>query len=281
MKDLVLHEALTLLGVCPVPMLLLNDSGHIRACNKAFASLTGSNVETLTEPRQPDDLILPLLGDSTVLHWIMPDGVERWLAVEHHEIDDSPGNSVRFYIDITEQLRLRKERDALASELQGITLHDHEFVSLLSRYGLQTALEPLVARCRRYNSPLSVIALGIRSEPGSARNMVLRRITTLLRDQTRWADLVGCNEARDIILILQETSQDAALLLIDKLATHIERMNAGASCMAQACFGVTQCQKNDDAVSLLERAEDALQEAYRNDTGRSIAVQETAGFGRS
>jgi GGDEF domain-containing protein len=272
MKDLVLHEALTLLGVCPVPMLLLNDRGHIRACNKAFASLAGTSMETLTEPRQPDDLILPLLSDSTVLHWITPDGIERWLAVEQHEVEDSPGNSVRFYIDITEQLRLRKERDALASELRGTTLHDHEFISLLSRYGLQVALEPLVARCRRYNSPLTVVVLGVRSEPESARNMALRRITTLLRDQTRWADLVGCNEARDLVLILQETSQDAALQLIEKLTIHLGRMNADTGYRLTACYGITECQKNDDAESLLQRAEGALQEAFRNDTGRSIAV---------
>jgi GGDEF domain-containing protein len=272
MKDLVLHEALSLLGICPVPMLLLNDRGHIRACNKAFASLTGTSMETLTEPQQPDDLILPLLGDSTVLHWIMPDGTERWLAVENHEVEDSPGNSVRFFIDITEQLRLRKERDALASELRGITLHDHEFISLLSRYGLQVALEPLVARCRRYNSPLSVVTIGIRSDPESARDMALRHLTTLLRDQTRWADLVGCNKDRDFILVLQETSQDAALALIEKLAIHLERMNAGKGYRLKACFGITECQKNDDAESLLERAELALQEAFHNDTGRSIAV---------
>jgi GGDEF domain-containing protein len=272
MKDLVLHEALTLLGVCPMPMLLQDHKGHIRACNKAFACLSGASVEALTEARQPDDVILPLLGDSTVVHWIMPDGSERWLAVESFEVGDSPGNHVRFYIDITEQLRLRNERDALASELLKSALHDRQFTSMLSRHGLLVSLDPLVARSRRYNSPLTVVALGIRSEPQSAHAMALRHMATLLRDQTRWADLAGCNDAHDFILILQETTQDSALLLVDKLDLHIARMNAGAAFTLNAHYGVTECQKNDDAASLLERAEAALQEAHHNDSGRSIAI---------
>lgn len=272
MKDLVLHEALTLLSVCPMPMLLQESKGRIRACNKAFASLAGASVEALLAAQHPDDLILPLLGDSTVVRWIMPDGTERWLAVEAFDVEDTPDHRVRFYLDITEQLRLRNERDALAVELRKSALHDREFISMFSRHGLLVSLEPLVARSRRYHSPLSVIAIGVRTEPESARAMALRHMATLLRDQTRWADLVGCNHTRDFVMILQETSQDAALQLTGKLAMHIERMNASAAYQLTACFGVTECRKNDDAGSLLERAEAALQEARRNGSGPSIAV---------
>jgi GGDEF domain-containing protein len=272
MKDLVLHEALTLLAVCPMPMLLQDARGHIRACNKAFSRLAGLGMDGLTGSQQPDDLISPLLDDSTVVHWIMNDGSERWLAVEVHAVDDSPGSKVRFYIDITEQLRLRNERDALAAELRDSALHDSDFTSMLSRHGLLVSLKPLVARSRRYNSPLAVVALGVQSQPESARAMALRHMATLLRDQTRWADLVGCNQTRDFVLILQETSRDAAMLLVEKLATHIERMNATAAYRLTARYGVTECQKNDNAELLLERAESALAEAHRNDTGRSIAI---------
>ncbi len=272
MKDLVLHEALTLLSVCPMPLLLQEAGGRIRACNGAFASLAGTSVEALLGAQHPDDLILPLLGDSTVVNWIMPDGTERWLAVETFAVEGTPALRVRFYLDITEQLRLRNERDALAVELRKSALHDQEIISMRSRRGLLVSLEPLVASSRRYHSPLSVIAIGVRTIPESARVMAQRHMATLLRDQTRWADLVGCNEARDFIMILQETSQDAALQLTTKLATHIERMNSGAAYQLTACYGITDCRKNDDAGALLERAEAALQEAHRNESGVSIAV---------
>ena len=270
MNDLTLQEALQLLDLCPVPMVLSEQPGRIRACNPAFAELAGTRPEALAGAC--DDLIQPLLDESDVVQWIMPDGSERWLAVRHFEIDAPAGHSVRFYEDVTELLRLRRERDTLAAELRASAMRDGEFVSLLSRQGLLAALLPLVARSRRYDSPLSVVTLGIRTDPDSAQDVALRYMATLLRDQTRWADLVGCNEVRNFVLILQETGRDAALLLVDKLATHIERMNAGAAFRLTARYGITECRKNDNPESLLERAEGTLQEASRNGSGRAITL---------
>jgi GGDEF domain-containing protein len=268
MKNLALHEALQLLDSCPMPMVVCDTRGWIRACNRAFAELAGSRPDHLAGA--PDAMIQPLLGASDVLQWIMPDGSERWLAVRQLEIDAPAGDTVRYYVDVTEPLRLRRERDALAAQLRTSATHDGEFISLLSRQGLLAALIPLVARSRRYNSPLAVIALAVHSEPDSARDVALRHMASLLRDQTRWADVVGCNEARNFVLLLQESGRDAALQLVDKLSLHIERMNAGAAYRLSARYGITEYQKNDDADSLLERAESALQEAGRHESGRSI-----------
>jgi GGDEF domain-containing protein len=101
---------------------------------------------------------------------------------------------------------------------------------------------------------------------------ILTRIAHLLRDQTRWADLVGCNAGRDFILILQETTRDAAEQLVRKLAAHLERMNAGTDAPVQACYGITQCQQNDDEASILERAESALAQACSNPGGTAITI---------
>jgi GGDEF domain-containing protein len=272
MKDLALNEALTLLDSCPVAMLLQGSDGRIRACNRAFAALAGTSMENITGGIHPDDLIAPLLGNGTLINWITADGDERWLTVETVAIDDAAGSMARFYLDITEQLRLRKAYDALASELSEQIIHDAQLPSLLSRNGILVSLEPLVARSRRYNSPLSIVTMGISTEPESARDQALLRAVAVLKDQTRWADLVGCNSAQDFILILQETSQDAALLLVGKLDEQMERMSASSDNNLHACYGITQCQKNDSATELLERAEAALAEARINDSGRSIAI---------
>ena len=45
-------------------------------------------------------------------------------------------------------------------------------------------------------------------EKGPEHDATLHKLTFLLKDQTRWADLVGCNSARDFYLVLQETSGD-------------------------------------------------------------------------
>ena len=98
------------------------------------------------------------------------------------------------------------------------------------------------------------------------------QVSYLLKDQTRWADLVGCNHDGEFILILQETTQDSALLLVEKLTAHLKRISEDRGTPIGASYGITQCQKNDDAELILERAEGALAEARNNQSGTAIAV---------
>ena len=270
MKDISLETAQSLLQSCPIALLLVDDTNGIQDFNDAFAALLGEAAATLKGASQPDGLLAPLLGTGTVIHWVMPDGDERWLALESIAIDGKPGVNARFYQDVTAKLRLKKERDVLQAELKRQALNDEHIPSLLSRFGLEVSLGPLVSASRRYNSPLSLVCISIESDMD--RDKALTRISYLLKDQTRWADLVGCNSDRDFILILQETTRDSALQLVDKLLARIAEMNESAGSGIRACFGVTQCQRNDDAESMLERAEAALAEARQNDSGTAIAV---------
>ena len=270
MKDITLKQALTLLDISPLAMLLTGSDGRIRGCNQSFAILTGETTDNLAGQFPADGLLAPLLGQSTLINWIMPDGDTRWLVLETFEIDDEPGSSARFYFDVTEKLRLKQERDKLAQELQAQSLYDASLASLFSRHGILVSLRPLVARSRRYNSPLSVVTMRINTMANSAKSLI--RIAHLLRDQTRWADLVGCNAGHDFILILQETTRDAAKQLVQKLAAHLDRMNAEEDNPVHACYGITQCQKNDDEASVLERAESALAQACGSKNGTAILL---------
>jgi len=268
MKDISPNDASQLLDISPQPVMLLENTGAIRACNQAFRTLLSEDPDSAADITLDPDLLAPLLGTSTVVNWVMPSGDERWLAIEVIEL---PGIQARFYTDITEKLRLRHERDALQTELGEQTLYDLRNSSLLSRRGILISLAPLVARARRYNSPLSLITLSINTTADRLAD-ALSDMTALLRDQTRWADLVGCHTNDTFILVLQETTRDAALLLVEKLAAQVERMNANETQSITACYGITECQKNDDAESILERAEQALVEAGSNETGRAIAL---------
>ena len=269
MKDLSQSAAQSILQHCPTAMLLIADNGKIQAFNKAFAALVGEAATTLKDAPPADGLIAPLLGPGTVVNWIMPDGDERWLAVESSTIDAAPGLTVRFYQDVTEKLRLKKERDALQKALKQQAIKDEQLPGLLSRYGIEITLEPLVSRSRRYNTPLSLVCVSIDSSQD--RDKAITKISYLLKDQTRWADLVGCTSGHDFILVLQETTQAAALQLVDKLATRITHMNNSAESAIHACYGVTECQKNDDVESILERAEAALSKARQNDCRTAVA----------
>ena len=262
LNKLTLEQAIALLDASPLATLLLDADGSVHSYNAAFAALLGEAAEAPAR-----ELLAPLLGEGTVISWIMPDGDERWLAVETVSLEDC---TARFYQDVTERLRLKQERDSCSTELQKQSLHDATLTSLLNRHGILVSLEPLVARSRRYNSPLSVVAMGLDGTAASDKTRM--QVSYLLKDQTRWADLVGCNHDGEFILILQETSQDSALLLVDKLSAHLKRMSEEREVPVAACYGVTQCQKNDNADAILERAEGALAEARKNQSGTAIAV---------
>jgi diguanylate cyclase (GGDEF)-like protein len=270
LNKLSLGEATALLDSCPMALLLVNESGAVCGYNDAFAALLGDVATALldaTDDIRNNNLLAPLLDQGSIVNWITPDGDERWLAVEVTRLD---GFTARYYQDVTEKLRLRQERDICTAELKDQSLRDDRFTSLLNRRGILVSLEPLVARSRRYNSPLSVIAMSLQDD--AAHEQVLVKVCFLLKDQTRWADLVGFNADRDFILVLQETTQDAALLLVDKISDRLARMDTDGAGSITACYGVTACQKNDDAEEMLARAEAALAEARGNESGTAIAV---------
>ena len=272
LNSLTFEEAASLLDACPLAILLVDASGSIRAWNRAFADLTGVvSGAVVIEPEElrKEGLLEPLLGSGTLVNWIMPDGDERWLAVESRLLANSGGGTARFYVNVTEKLRLRKERDGLRAELKQRSLKDETLTSLMNRRGLLQSLEPLVARCRRYDSPLSIIAMGV--DVQQERPKLLVRISYLLRDQTRWADLLGCNDDYDFLLILQETTLDSALRLVEKLAARLKQVNTGASSPVSVYYGVTHCQHDDDAEALLERAEAALDDARKQQNGAVIS----------
>jgi len=271
MEDLSHSAALSLLQSNPIAMLLIDDNGKIQGFNNAFAALLGEAATTLQGASSADGLVTSLLGPGTVINWIMPDGDERWLTVETCTVDTAPGMTARFYQDVTEKLRLKKERDALQKKLKQQALRDERLPGLLSRYGIEVSLEPLVSRSRRYETPLSLVCISVDSSQD--RDKAVTRISYLLKDQTRWADLVGCTAGHDFILVLQETNQGSALQLVDKLATRITQMNNSAEHPIHACYGITECRKNDDAESMLERAETALTDARQSDSGTVIATQ--------
>lgn len=266
MKNISLEEAQALLDCCPVAMLLTGPDNIPRGHNRRFADLLGQDTDN---PNDIDTgLIAPLLGQGTLVNWVKPDGDERWLSIETVQVDN--GLVARFYEDVTEKLRLRRERDTLADTLRDQSLKDSRFGSLLSRHGAVVSLEALVARSRRYNSPLSLITMGVSTD--GDRDRMLTRIAFLLKDQTRWADLVGCTTEHDFILILQETTRDSALQLVDKLSAHLQRLNEESDDAVLACYGVTECQKNDNAETILGRAEEALAEARSSQGNTAIAI---------
>jgi diguanylate cyclase (GGDEF)-like protein len=269
MMDKILHgDAVALLEGCPHALLLIDRDGRLRGYNQAFINLLGGDEDMLRGDTNASRnmLLAPLLAASGRLRWVTSNGEERHLLIRTLE---TPGESLtiaHIYEDITDRVSLEKRLDQLAAQVQSLSLRDSTLTSLYNRRGTLLTLEHQVARSRRYESPLSLMMIGVATD--CDRPALLQRIAQLLRDQLRWADIVGCTQEHDFILVLQETSIAAGLKLADLLSDRISQIaDIDPDCRVSRWIGLCECRKNDTAETLLRRSEEALGEARRDQPG--------------
>jgi PleD family two-component response regulator len=96
----------------------------------------------------------------------------------------------------------------------------------------------------------------------------------LLKDQLRWADLIGCTDEQEFMLALPETPETAALQLTHKLKPLLGETSSTslAGMSIWSCFGIAGWRKSDNAPSLLQRASTALAQARNTESNESIAL---------
>jgi diguanylate cyclase (GGDEF)-like protein len=187
------------------------------------------------------------------------EGRAEWLRVSTVRLSEHPvsGHRVALFEDVTQTERFRRQVDRLQQALHGQVSTD-EATGLLNRRGVLHQLEAQVSRSRRYNNVLSVVVMRVRCQgaaAGAGSPQSLVSVARMLRDQTRWPDIIGRWGDQDFVLVLPETSEAAAGSLTAKLRPRLAELLPGGD--ATACvadFGVAQWQKNDTAQALLERA---------------------------
>ncbi len=270
MKDIATtpSAAATLLASCPTPLLVLDTDGRIAAHNPALLKLTACTTDEI-EGRVTAELpavMATLVGQTGNVTWTGPNGHSHTLKIETAALEG--GLEARWIHDITETSLLLEQRDQLQEELRAHTLTD-EVTGLLNQRGVMLALEPQVARSRRYNSPMAVIMMEAGVEQDQERMQVA--VSRLLKDQLRWADVIGCTEQGVFILVLPETSRDDALKLADKLSQRLQELPADTQAV-WPCYGVTEWQKNDSAAGLLRRAGTALDQSRHEQKGMAVAL---------
>ena len=262
MKDNAAIPAAELLAACPTALLVLDPQGRILAHNPALLELTGLGAaeldgQAVAQPGSPLAALLTLRGED---RWTAPDG--RQLVLQLDAVPLPGGGEARWFRDLSESRRL-------LAELRAQSLTD-EFTGLLNPRGVTLALEPQVARSRRYSSPMAVMMLEAGAEATSPQLRLA--VSRLLKDQLRWADIIGCTEQHEFILVLPETSRDDALKLADKLSKHLQELVAAPDQALSSCYGVTEWRKSDSAATLLQRAATALQQARDEQQGMAVAL---------
>ncbi|HHH43095.1 MAG TPA: sensor domain-containing diguanylate cyclase [Gammaproteobacteria bacterium] len=267
-------HAVAIVEHIPFPVVLMDRQGCVCGYNPAFEQLVGRLQASDLQGRNYSGLVnhpvRMLLGSDRFLRWTDRNDAEHHFEVHCIELPGEACEQARLYVDVSKQVELEQAQTRLNEELKQHVLTD-PVTGLLNSRGIVLALEPQVARSRRYNSAMSVIMMEVHCE--GDQEPLLLHVARLLKDQLRWADLIGCNEQRELILVLPETTEASAQQLGGKL----ERLLAEASDEIDAgklgtCYGVAGWRKKDNAGTLLRRAGMALSEARARQTGHAIAL---------
>jgi diguanylate cyclase (GGDEF)-like protein len=267
--------ALAVVESCPLPLLVTDRLGRMVGFNRAFAELVGQQRADELCGHSYADLAgcseQCLLSPATTACW--SDGKARRHHFEIHDLDlhDPDYAQARLLVDISRRVELEQAHKALEEKLKQHILTDRD-TGLLNRNGVMLALEPQVARSRRYNRPLAVVVLHARCQDED--HATQQRVARLLKDQLRWADLVGCTQRGEFILVLPETTAEAAEKVTCKLQELLQEM---AECKLAGhpmliCYGIAGWRRKDSADSLLKRAVTALSQARARHRSGSIAV---------
>ena len=268
--------ALGILANMPVALTVVDRDDNIIWCNPQFAETLMLDSGALLEGQALTDVQAQSLyedPDQAGRFRVMHEGqaTDHW--VYRREVPNGNGDNRSYvYLDYTMEHKL-------ASELASLSTVDPVSGLLNQRAMLQT-LEPLVSRSRRYQNPLSVIAMEILNlnEIGEQYGSVtadetLISVGHLLKDQMRWADIISRVSPEKLILILPETELDPAVNLARKLSDQINELSIpGAEGFIEAAFGVSIWQKGNDAILLLRNANTALAEAIEKGPGHVMTA---------
>ena len=269
--------SLHILANSPMGIVITDDAGLVLWCNDTVKKWAGKKAGECIG-RTEAGLLNNTDSTSTQVrngpHKLKPDskGKERWIMRYPLPVKDD--KQAIYYIDITEEEHLRSERTQLAKQLE-----QHNTVEpisgLLNEHGITMGLEPLVSRSRRYENPLSIVTMSVtnldniqKSTGQVGADKMILAISQLLRDQLRWADLVGRMDSGDFIFVLPETDQNAAVSLANKIAGKFTDLNIPVDDQKcnkpEACFGVASWRKGDDSAQLLKRTASAATTASKN-----------------
>ena len=269
------QHALAIVEHCSLPLLVTDRQGRVISYNRAFEQLLGRDQASELRGSSYIDLgnhpARMLLAPESSVRWTDHNAIQHYFEVQDIDLPDVDFVQARMFVDIRRQVELEQAHATLRDELDQHILTDRA-TGLLNRRGVMLALEPQVARSRRYNSPMAVMMLDVHCHKDCEATRL--HVARLLKDQLRWADLIGCTEQHEFMLVLPETTPEAALLLAEKLTGRLrdlaEQELDGES--LDSCYGVTGWRRSDTAESLLTRAGVALSQARAEQRPHTIAL---------
>lgn len=252
---------LALLHSVPVGIAVLDKGGKIDWCNLTLTSQLGLPEQEILGRNSEE---LPMVRDDDGL-FHLPDAVEgttEWLARLSCGLEEG---EALIFVDVTESENSRIHADRLRQALLGQSSTDH-ITGLLNRKAVMHQLESQISRSRRYGNPLSVMVMRICCSGGAAEKVarpILLTYSRMLRDQTRWPDIIGRWSEHEFLLVLPETTEESATALGSKIRKQITGLSVDGQEIEEICetsYGISEWRQKMDAMGLVKRAMSVVEE---------------------
>ncbi len=250
---------------CPLGLVALDEQGVVCGVNPAFETMTGLTAEQLlAQPREtlPATAHRLLLDSRDPVH-LQDSGVGRWLQRERQVLEEE-GVTLLYFQDVTELQQLRQKNERLARQMEELAITD-PLTGLANRRALTRMLDAQVTRSRRYQNPLSLALVEI--VPQDSENLsdeLILAVSNYLRDRLRWADVLGRWDEGRFMLMLPETSEEAASTLIENIRSGVVDMVSESGRQVPEFYlrcGLVAWGKGLDTVRLTRQVEHALDAA--------------------
>ncbi len=205
----------------PLGMLALGPDEQVLWVNRTLLELLDIGREELVSPQAGG--LEALLGEQDPPP-LMRHGRPLRLRRHARTMRSTDGQPIRvlFFEDLSEITILQAEIASLRDALAAQCLED-PLTGLPNQRGFRQLLDHQVTRSRRYDNPLSLMAVRLRVENRHAEIVpplsdgALLAAAQSLRDRMRWADCIGRWDDATFLIALPETSLRDVDALIGKI----------------------------------------------------------------
>jgi len=211
------------------------------------------------------------------INWVTKVDKMQNIKVEMHN-----GNLKQiFYMQVS---KIRKDRyqvtfyniSRVIAEKEAITkvAQKDELTQIYNRTKFNSMLSFALRNAEIYNEPFTIILFDIdhfkevNDKYGhNVGDQVLIQLASLIKSQLRNQDTFARWGGEEFIILSESATQDDSHVLANRLRKTIEDFPFASVEHLTCSFGLSQCENNDTATSLLKRADDALYKA--KESGRN------------
>ncbi len=259
----------SILESCPSSIIRMDANGAIAYISPELCKLAGLEPEQINgqTPAESGPVITKLVQTPGNVD-ISTEESTRY-QFNHTVLDDhATTGEIHIFTNITTLLDLYSDNQRLKEEARQLQLVDQD-TSLLTKRALLLVLEAQVSRCRRYETPLSVMMMELNNDSDNADvKLQLLKLSRLLKDQLRWSDMIARTADKQFTIILPETESSDAAALVTKLGDTIS--NWGDEYAVN--FTLSAWKKGINTTDLLMRCEHELHSTkHTGNSGQDVA----------